>query len=178
MARSFRWGPFLPVRPEDTLLHVLLLLSKHRLKAVPVVDADSKSVRGFITQVLPKRASSSLGIETDNAPLDNTSEIICLHGIPRLCCNNCMGFLFMRRYLFGRFLQFFLCSCCFCWSQSRLKTTMCGLYLSSIRWCTKVVKPNIVFWGCAQDVAVQLLLQCEGLHWFETIAEQKLSNAG
>lgn len=78
MARSFRWGPFLPVRPEDTLLHVLLLLSKHRLKAVPVVDADSKSVRGFITQ----------------------------------------------------------------------------------------------------DVAVQLLLQCEGLHWFETIAEQKLSNAG
>lgn len=55
MARSFRWGPFLPVRPEDTLLHVLLLLSKHQLKAIPVVDADSsKSVRGFITQVLPK----------------------------------------------------------------------------------------------------------------------------
>lgn len=54
MARSFRWGPFLPVRPDDTLLHVLLLLSKHRLKAVPVVDAESsKSVRGFITQVLP-----------------------------------------------------------------------------------------------------------------------------
>jgi len=79
MARSFRWGPFLPVRPEDTLLHVLLLLSKHRLKAVPVVDTESSnSVRGFITQ----------------------------------------------------------------------------------------------------DVAVQLLLQCEGLHWFETIAESTLSNAG
>ena len=55
MARTFRWGPFLPVRPEDSLLHVLLLLSKHRLKAVPVVDAESsKSVRGFITQVFPR----------------------------------------------------------------------------------------------------------------------------
>jgi CBS-domain-containing membrane protein len=53
MARSFRWGPFLPVRPEDTLLHVLLLLSKHRLKAVPVVDVESSNsrVKGFITQV-------------------------------------------------------------------------------------------------------------------------------
>ncbi|XP_024366318.1 SNF1-related protein kinase regulatory subunit gamma-1 isoform X1 [Physcomitrium patens] len=51
MASSFRWGPFFPVRPEDTLLHVLLILSKHRLKAVPVVDAESsKCVRAFITQ--------------------------------------------------------------------------------------------------------------------------------
>ncbi|MCO5549096.1 hypothetical protein L7F22_002562 [Adiantum nelumboides] len=50
MARSFMWGPFLPVRPEDTLLHALLMLSKHSLKAVPVMDAKINRVTGFITQ--------------------------------------------------------------------------------------------------------------------------------
>ncbi|KAI5076724.1 hypothetical protein GOP47_0008789 [Adiantum capillus-veneris] len=50
MARSFMWGPFLPVRPEDTLLHALLMLSKHTLKAVPVMDSTTKRVTGFITQ--------------------------------------------------------------------------------------------------------------------------------
>ncbi|MCO5575731.1 hypothetical protein L7F22_029534 [Adiantum nelumboides] len=50
MARSFMWGPFLPVRPEDTLLHALLMLSKHLLKAVPVMDAKFNRVTGFITQ--------------------------------------------------------------------------------------------------------------------------------
>jgi CBS-domain-containing membrane protein len=74
MARSFRWGPFLPVRPEDTLLHVLLLLSKHRLKAVPVVDtASSKSVRGFITQVLPKFSCTNLLFQ--NLRLDAQTDI-------------------------------------------------------------------------------------------------------
>ncbi|KAH9320029.1 hypothetical protein KI387_021798, partial [Taxus chinensis] len=50
IARSFRWGPFLPVRVDDSLLHVLLLLSKHRLKAVPVVNPPDMHVKGFITQ--------------------------------------------------------------------------------------------------------------------------------
>ncbi|GLJ19117.1 hypothetical protein SUGI_0343350 [Cryptomeria japonica] len=50
IARSFRWGPFLPVRLDDSLLHVLLLLSKHSLKAVPVVDPPDMHVKGFITQ--------------------------------------------------------------------------------------------------------------------------------
>ncbi|KAL2654221.1 hypothetical protein R1flu_022349 [Riccia fluitans] len=50
LARSFRWGPFLPIYPEDSLLHILLLLSKHSLKAAPVVDPDDNKVKGFITQ--------------------------------------------------------------------------------------------------------------------------------
>jgi len=50
IARSFRWGPFIPVHLDDSLLHVLLLLSKHRLKAAPVVDQLYLHVRGFITQ--------------------------------------------------------------------------------------------------------------------------------
>eukprot|EP00246_Nothoceros_aenigmaticus_P005156 TRINITY_DN17013_c0_g1_i1.p1 TRINITY_DN17013_c0_g1~~TRINITY_DN17013_c0_g1_i1.p1 ORF type:complete len:527 (-),score=92.25 TRINITY_DN17013_c0_g1_i1:563-2098(-) len=50
LAKSFRWGGFLPVRPEDSLLHVLMLLSKHRLKAVPVVEENDSTVTAFITQ--------------------------------------------------------------------------------------------------------------------------------
>ncbi|EFJ15015.1 hypothetical protein SELMODRAFT_445715 [Selaginella moellendorffii] len=50
LAQSFRWGPFLPVKHDDTLLHVLLLLSRHRLKAVPVIDSQDRLVRGFVTQ--------------------------------------------------------------------------------------------------------------------------------
>ena len=51
IARSFRWGPFIPVHLDDSLLHVLLLLSKHRLKAAPVVDQLYLNVKGYITQV-------------------------------------------------------------------------------------------------------------------------------
>ncbi|KAL3686181.1 hypothetical protein R1sor_004203 [Riccia sorocarpa] len=50
LARSFRWGPFLPIYPEDSLLHILMLLSKHSLKAAPVVDPEDNKVTGFITQ--------------------------------------------------------------------------------------------------------------------------------
>ncbi len=62
LSRSFRWGPFLPVRLDDSLLHVLLLLSKHHLQAVPVVAAESEdaTVKGFITQVMSLLFSENL----------------------------------------------------------------------------------------------------------------------
>lgn len=47
---TFRWGPFLPVAGEDTMLTVLLLLSTYRLKGVPVVSAESDMVTNIITQ--------------------------------------------------------------------------------------------------------------------------------
>ncbi|XP_020522877.1 SNF1-related protein kinase regulatory subunit gamma-1 isoform X2 [Amborella trichopoda] len=50
LARTFRWGPFLPVQLSDSLLHVLLLLSKHRLKAAPVIDRSDSRIVGFVTQ--------------------------------------------------------------------------------------------------------------------------------
>ncbi|CAL1353542.1 unnamed protein product [Linum trigynum] len=50
LAKSFLWDPFFPVHPEDTLFHVLLLLCKHQLQAVPVVEESELQVIGFVTQ--------------------------------------------------------------------------------------------------------------------------------
>ncbi|KAJ8767152.1 hypothetical protein K2173_013549 [Erythroxylum novogranatense] len=51
LAKSFLWDPFLPVRLEDTLFHVLLLLSKHRVQFVPVIDQSNFQIAGVITQI-------------------------------------------------------------------------------------------------------------------------------
>ncbi|XP_047324973.1 SNF1-related protein kinase regulatory subunit gamma-1-like [Impatiens glandulifera] len=52
LAKSFIWHPFLPVQLNDTLLHVLLLFSKHRPEFLPVVDqsAGGNNVTGFVTE--------------------------------------------------------------------------------------------------------------------------------
>ncbi|KAF3435726.1 hypothetical protein FNV43_RR22818 [Rhamnella rubrinervis] len=36
--------------PNDTLFHVLLLLSKHRLQVIPVIEQSNSQVMGFITE--------------------------------------------------------------------------------------------------------------------------------
>ncbi|OVA18758.1 CBS domain [Macleaya cordata] len=51
LAKSFLWDPFFPVHLEDTLFHVLLLLSKHRLQVVPVMERSNSRVIGFVTQI-------------------------------------------------------------------------------------------------------------------------------
>ncbi|KAG6605070.1 SNF1-related protein kinase regulatory subunit gamma-1, partial [Cucurbita argyrosperma subsp. sororia] len=50
LGKTFLWDPYFPVGMRDTLFHVLLLLSKHRLQAVPVVQLCNSHVVGFITQ--------------------------------------------------------------------------------------------------------------------------------
>ncbi|XP_074310466.1 SNF1-related protein kinase regulatory subunit gamma-1-like isoform X2 [Silene latifolia] len=51
LAKLFLWDSFFPVHLEnDTLFHVLLLLSKHRLKVVPVIERFNSRVISFITQ--------------------------------------------------------------------------------------------------------------------------------
>ncbi|CAN1125314.1 SNF1-related protein kinase regulatory subunit gamma-1, partial [Linum perenne] len=50
LAKSFLWDPFFPVHLEDTLFHVLLLLCKHQLQVVPVVEKSELQVIGFVTQ--------------------------------------------------------------------------------------------------------------------------------
>ncbi|CAN1320259.1 SNF1-related protein kinase regulatory subunit gamma-1 [Linum perenne] len=51
LAKSFLWDPFFPVHLEDTLFHVLLLLCKHQLQVVPVVEKSELQVIGFVTQI-------------------------------------------------------------------------------------------------------------------------------
>ncbi|XP_031373824.1 SNF1-related protein kinase regulatory subunit gamma-1 isoform X2 [Punica granatum] len=45
---SFRWAPFLALQKEDSFLTMLLLLSKYKMKSIPVVD-DGK-IDNIITQ--------------------------------------------------------------------------------------------------------------------------------
>ncbi|XP_059654881.1 SNF1-related protein kinase regulatory subunit gamma-1-like [Cornus florida] len=50
LAKSFLWDPFFPVNLENTLFHVMLLLSKHPLQFVPVTEQSSSKVIGFVSQ--------------------------------------------------------------------------------------------------------------------------------
>jgi len=50
VVKSYRWAPFLPVSPDSSMLTVLLLLSKYRLRNVPVVESGTPHVKNFITQ--------------------------------------------------------------------------------------------------------------------------------
>lgn len=45
-----RWALFLPVTVDSSMLSVLLLLSKYRLRNVPVIDVDKYYIKNFITQ--------------------------------------------------------------------------------------------------------------------------------
>ncbi|XP_027153168.1 SNF1-related protein kinase regulatory subunit gamma-1-like [Coffea eugenioides] len=48
--KSYRWAPFIPVATDSSMLSVLLLLSKYRLRNVPVIETGNSSIRNFITQ--------------------------------------------------------------------------------------------------------------------------------
>ncbi|TKY75404.1 SNF1-related protein kinase regulatory subunit gamma-1 [Spatholobus suberectus] len=50
LAKSFLWEPFFPVNLDDTVLHALLLLSKHRLHVLPVIQQPEAGLIGFVTQ--------------------------------------------------------------------------------------------------------------------------------
>ncbi|CAA6659919.1 unnamed protein product [Spirodela intermedia] len=47
---SFRWAPFLALQSSDSLLTMLLLLSKYRMKSLPVVDLGEGKIDNIITQ--------------------------------------------------------------------------------------------------------------------------------
>ncbi|XP_050375206.1 SNF1-related protein kinase regulatory subunit gamma-1-like [Argentina anserina] len=48
--KSYRWAPFLPVTSDSSMLSVLLLLSKYRLRNVPVVEPGQATIKNYITQ--------------------------------------------------------------------------------------------------------------------------------
>ncbi|KAL3512579.1 hypothetical protein ACH5RR_025296 [Cinchona calisaya] len=47
---SFRWAPFLALQKSNSFLTMLLLLSKYRMKSIPVVDLGEKKIDNIITQ--------------------------------------------------------------------------------------------------------------------------------
>ncbi|KAG6601414.1 SNF1-related protein kinase regulatory subunit gamma-1-like [Cucurbita moschata] len=48
--KSYRWAPFLPVTLDNSMLGVLLLLSKYRLRNVPVIEPGKPDIKNYITQ--------------------------------------------------------------------------------------------------------------------------------
>lgn len=50
IVESYRWSPFVPVTLDSSMLTVLLLLSKYRLRNAPVVEPDKPVIKNFITQ--------------------------------------------------------------------------------------------------------------------------------
>ncbi|CAI9113091.1 OLC1v1013628C2 [Oldenlandia corymbosa var. corymbosa] len=47
---SFRWAPFLALQKSNSFLTMLLLLSKYRMKSIPVVDLGERKIDNIITQ--------------------------------------------------------------------------------------------------------------------------------
>ncbi|XP_042383307.1 SNF1-related protein kinase regulatory subunit gamma-1-like [Zingiber officinale] len=58
---SYRWSPFLPVGLESSMLIVMLLLSKYRLRSIPVVESGKSHVKNFITQTAVVRGLQQCG---------------------------------------------------------------------------------------------------------------------
>lgn len=50
ITKSYRWAPFLPIQGDDSMLTVFLLMSKYRLRSIPVIEAEKPCVENVITQ--------------------------------------------------------------------------------------------------------------------------------
>ncbi|KAI4314202.1 hypothetical protein L6164_027135 [Bauhinia variegata] len=50
IVKSYRWAPFIPVATGSAMLTVLLLLSKYRLRNVPIIEPGKPDIKNFITQ--------------------------------------------------------------------------------------------------------------------------------
>ncbi|KAL8140116.1 hypothetical protein V2J09_006137 [Rumex salicifolius] len=47
---SFRWGPFLALQKSNSMLTLLLLLSKYKMKSVPIVESGEAKIINIVTQ--------------------------------------------------------------------------------------------------------------------------------
>ncbi|KAF3530592.1 hypothetical protein DY000_02040292 [Brassica cretica] len=47
---TFRWAPFLALQKDNSFLTMLLLLSKYKMKSIPVVDLGEAKIENIITQ--------------------------------------------------------------------------------------------------------------------------------
>ncbi|XP_021299605.1 SNF1-related protein kinase regulatory subunit gamma-1-like [Herrania umbratica] len=50
IVKSYRWAPFVPVATDSSMLSVLLLLSKYKLRNVPVIEPGKPDIKNYITQ--------------------------------------------------------------------------------------------------------------------------------
>ncbi|XVE85919.1 hypothetical protein DITRI_Ditri17bG0130600 [Diplodiscus trichospermus] len=50
IVKSYRWAPFIPVATDSSMLSVLLLLSKYKLRNVPVIEPGKPDIKNYINQ--------------------------------------------------------------------------------------------------------------------------------
>ncbi|XVF43070.1 hypothetical protein PTKIN_Ptkin02bG0011300 [Pterospermum kingtungense] len=50
IVKSYRWAPLIPVATDSSMLSVLLLLSKYKLRNVPVIEPGKPDIKNYITQ--------------------------------------------------------------------------------------------------------------------------------
>ncbi|XVE91436.1 hypothetical protein REPUB_Repub01dG0009600 [Reevesia pubescens] len=50
IVKSYRWVPFIPVATDSSMLSVLLLLSKYKLRHVTVIEPGNPNIKNYITQ--------------------------------------------------------------------------------------------------------------------------------
>ncbi|KAG5522388.1 hypothetical protein RHGRI_034539 [Rhododendron griersonianum] len=90
--KYYRWAPFLPVATDSSMLSVLLLLSKYRLRNVPVIEQGQPLIKNFITQSAVVRGLegckgrdwfdciSTHSISDLGLPFMSTDEVISIQG--------------------------------------------------------------------------------------------------
>ncbi|XLS65948.1 hypothetical protein HN51_025922 [Arachis hypogaea] len=74
LAKSFLWKPYFPVRMDDSVMHALLLLSKHRLHVLPVIQQKhfDPTLIALVTQnALVQFLLQSNGLEWFDSIADN-----------------------------------------------------------------------------------------------------------
>ncbi|GAB2280309.1 SNF1- protein kinase regulatory subunit gamma-1-like [Dionaea muscipula] len=89
IVKSFRSTPFLPVATDGSMLTVLLLLSKYRLRNVPVIEPGKPSIKNFITQ-------SAVVQGLEGCKGRDWFDIIAAHpisdlGLPFMSCDDVIG---------------------------------------------------------------------------------------
>ncbi|CAI7918958.1 unnamed protein product, partial [Closterium sp. NIES-53] len=69
LAGSFRWSPFVYLKPSDTLLTLFLLMSKYAIRSVPVLPPGPESA---ISTVITQSAAVGFLCECDGMPWFNS----------------------------------------------------------------------------------------------------------
>ncbi|CAI5928740.1 unnamed protein product [Closterium sp. NIES-64] len=69
LAGSFRWSPFVYLKPSDTLLTLFLLMSKYAIRSVPVLPPGPESA---ISTVITQSAAVAFLCECDGMPWFNS----------------------------------------------------------------------------------------------------------
>lgn len=99
---SFRWAPFLALQKSNSFLTMLLLLSKYKMKSIPIVDLGEGKIDNIVTQAaVIHMLAECIGLSWfERWGAKKLSEL----GLPRMMPNQVIK---VCNYFMCRFLQVF-----------------------------------------------------------------------